>query len=64
MSPWVYWPWQKGGFVLMIICSVGLISTYDPKAESAIKTLWFWLLLMLVALAIHETRPYKRRNYG
>ena len=37
---------------------------YDPADEWKTFKLVFNVCIMLIALALHETRPYKRMNYG
>ena len=60
LSPAGYYCWQYSGGVLALTSLVGLLTTtYEEEDPWVIKRLVGFLLLLLVALIAHESRPYK-----
>ena len=62
MHPALYYAWQYGGFVLGLFACAATGLFWDDDDPYNQYKLWAWVGLALVALLIHETRPYKVRH--
>lgn len=60
----LYYAHQYGGVVLGTVACVGSIVGYDQEDPFMPYRLLAWMFVVLLALAIHETRPFRRMNYG
>ncbi|KAK9865382.1 hypothetical protein WJX84_001458 [Apatococcus fuscideae] len=61
LRPWVYYLWQYTGPVLALISIIGLCtSSYEDDDPTVVSRMVAYMVLLLVALVAHETRPYKR----
>lgn len=60
LRPWVYYLWQYTGPVLALISIIGLCtSSYEDDDPTVVPRMVAYMVLLLVALVAHETRPYK-----
>lgn len=64
MPRWVYYPRQYGGVALSAAACGCTAACYDQQDPLRVWKMLGWLGLALVALAVHELRPYRRMNYG
>lgn len=60
----LYYAHQYGGIVLGSAACAGSIAGYDQGDPFMAYRLLAWMFVVLAALAIHETRPFRRMNYG
>lgn len=59
-----YYSHQYGGITLGAVSCAGTALSYDTQDDYKVFKLVAWLLLALLGLALHETRPFRRMNYG
>lgn len=58
-----YYPKQYGGITLGLISVIGT-ALYDPHDENKVVKLVGFLFLMIIAVVIHEMRPFRRKGYS
>lgn len=63
--PWYsYYPRQYGGLTLGTLACASTVRVYDPEDPLKVHKMLAALALALVALLIHEFRPFQRMQYG
>ncbi|KAL4420580.1 hypothetical protein ABPG75_010236 [Micractinium tetrahymenae] len=63
--PWYsYYPRQYGGLTLGTLACASTVGCYDQEDPLKVHKLLAGLALALVALLIHEFRPFQRMQYG